>query len=464
MTPTIRRTLGAVTAGALALGGLALTAAPASAQVWDPSTISDATLTWGMSGETGGGAFFGGCNFLSAGTAGNTTASRVWTEADGFFKTTDGNVTITKNDAANGVTNATWANKCQDADGKAVSASSTTSLTGIRAVVSGGTGKIAEDGAYSVSWNGSFTVVFYGGLTYWSASDLKLTADADGDGKLTATASGYGASMEDAGKWVALTPRTITLANIKGGVAGDWGIPSVTPEYKGVKVTTATTPQTTTGANWGSFPQDFIDFQNETGQSSYWYSSGGARDAAKPTTPLVVSWKTTTDPVTPTEPADGSKEIGVTVPTVEVPATGAFSWAFADSKAVDLGTATKVGETFTASGDLTQVKVTDTRAGGSGAYTWSISGQVSKFSGSAGEFGGASLGWLPRVSNAGTGVTPGSEVKASTAATGGLASSATLAKSTGAASADVDAKLNLVIPGSAKAGKYTATLTLTALS
>lgn len=465
MTPTIRRTLGALTAGALALGGIALTSTAANADVWDPTAISDATLTWGMSGETGGGAFFGGCNFLSAGTAGNTGSSRLWTQADGFFKTTDGNVKIEKNDAAAGTTPATWANKCQDADGKSVSASSTTSLTGIRAVLSGGTGKITEDGSYSVAWDGSFTVVFYGGLTYWSASDLKLTADANGDGKLTATASGYGASMEDSSKWVALTPRTITLANIKGGVAGDWGIPSITPEYKGVTVTTANTAQVTTGANWGSFPQDFVDFQNETGQSSYWYSSGGARDAAKPTTPIYLSWKTTADPVTPTEPIDpNSTEVGVTVPEAEEPATGSFSWAFADSDAVDLGTAVKSGSTFTASGDLTQVKVTDTRAGGSAAYTWSISGQVSEFSGAAGEFEGATLGWLPRVSNAGAGVTPGAEVKSSNAGGAGLGTSATLASSTGAASADIDAKLNLVIPSTSKAGKYTATLTLTALS
>lgn len=43
-------------------------------------------------------------------------------------------------------------------------------------------------------------------------------------------------------------------------------------------------------AHWGSFPTDFIDFQDETGQFSYWFSSGGQRDPFKPTEPMTIAY------------------------------------------------------------------------------------------------------------------------------------------------------------------------------
>lgn len=43
-------------------------------------------------------------------------------------------------------------------------------------------------------------------------------------------------------------------------------------------------PQSTTGPAWGSFPASFVDYNLLTGQSSYWYSSGGAADQKKVTT------------------------------------------------------------------------------------------------------------------------------------------------------------------------------------
>jgi hypothetical protein len=463
-TTRVRRALAATAAGALALGGIALGAAPATAAVDTAGTIANATLTWGLNGESGGGAFFGGCNFLSAGTAGDTGSSRLWTEADQFYRAAAGNVTVMKPDASGAMHLGTWSTKCQTPQGTAVSAASTTSLSKNVVVIEAGSGTAAADGSVRVAWTGSFTVAFYGGLTYWTASDPVLALDANGTGTLTATASGYGASMEDSGKWTTLTPRTITLANITNGAFDDAGL-TVTPDYLGKTVTTASTAQSTSGASWGSFPQDFVDFQQETGQSSYWYSSGGSRDAAKPTTPLTVNWTLTPATEEPgTQPADGTTEIGVTVPAATEPATGTFSWAFDTDDAVDLGTATQSGATFTASGALTGLTVTDTRAGGTAPYSWSISGQVSDFSSSAGTFGGSALGWTPKVSGAGAGVTPGAQVSPALAGGTGLGSSATLASSTAAASAKVGADLALVIPGDSKAGRYTATLTVTALS
>jgi hypothetical protein len=91
------------------------------------------------------------------------------------------------------------------------------------------------------------------------------------------------------------------------------------PDYLGVTVNVGATgtAQATSGANWGSFPQSFVEFQQLTGQSSYWYSSGGARDAAKPAAPLTVSLTTAatapTVTVSDTEiEADGTQTVTVT--------------------------------------------------------------------------------------------------------------------------------------------------------
>ena len=288
---TRRRTTGLVAAAALA--ALAATAVPAHAAEAVGTTISGATLAWGVSGEAGGGAYFGGCNFLSAGAAGNTEGSRPWTEADGFYAAESGNVRIEKPTASGGWTQPTWATKCQDKSGAEVTAASVTSLTGNRVVLSEGTGSTDASGAGSISWHGSFTVTFYGGMTYWTASDPVLTVGADGHGTVTATASGYAASMADPGVWEQITPTTVTLADLSDVRLGVDGF-TATPDYLGVAVTTTGTAQAAkTAANegwWGSFPQSFVTFQERTGQSSYWYSSGGSRDAAKPAAPLTVAY------------------------------------------------------------------------------------------------------------------------------------------------------------------------------
>lgn len=463
---TARRAAALVAVAALSLGTALGTAGAASAAP-STGTISDASFTWGLSGEAGGGAFFGGCNFLSAGTAGDTGSSRLWTEADGFYSTQSGNVTIVKPNAAGELQQPTWSTKCQTPQGTAVSASSTTSLTKNAVVFDEGTGTVAADGSTEIAWTGSFTVAFYGGLTYWTATDPVLTLDASGNGQLTATASGYGTSMEDMTQWVPISGREIVLADITGASADDTGF-TVTPDYLGETVTTAGTPQTTTGASWGSFPQSFVDFQQLTGQSSYWYSSGGSRDAAKPATPLEVSYALATGGTDPgtgpgTEPAEGEQDIDVTVPAAPEPETGSFGWAFTSADAVSLGTATQAGSTFTADGALNTIAVTDTRAGGSGAYSWSIAGSVSDFASADGSFSAGYLGWTPSVSSAGASVAAGAPVSSTLSGGAGLGSSATLASSSPAASAAVDAALSLVIPSDTAAGAYTATLTVTAL-
>ncbi|NQX34451.1 hypothetical protein [Herbiconiux sp. VKM Ac-2851] len=463
----LRRSLAVVAASALT-AGFALTATTAASAAPSEGTITDASFTWGLSNEAGGGAFFGGCNFLSAGTAGDTGSSRVWTEADGFYSASSGDVSIVKPDATGALVPASWATKCQTPAGTPVSAASTSSLTKNAVVFGGGTGTAAADGSVEVSWNGSFTVAFYGGLTYWTASDPVLTLDAAGNGELTATASGYGTSMEDQTQWVPVAAQEIVLADIAGASVGDEGL-TVTPAYLGVPVTTSGTPQATTGASWGSFPQSFVDFQGLTGQSSYWYSSGGSRDAAKPASPLAVDWTVEGAVVTPPEePAADERDIEVTVPTVVTPEPedGSFGWSFAGGDAIALGTATQAGSTFVAEGAMTPITVTDTRTGGTSAYQWSISGQVAGFTSGAGTaaFGADALGWTPSVTGAGTGVAAGAAVAPQLQGGPGLGSSGILASSSAASGATIGADLRLVIPSSTPAGDYSSTLTITALS
>ena len=159
-----------------------------------------------------------------------------------------------------------------------------------------------------------------------------------------------------------------------------------------------------------------------------------------------------------------SSDVIVEVPAwVESP-TGSFGWAFEGTSPANLGTAMQDGANFVASGSLTNLVVTDTRAGGSSPYTWSISGQVGDFaSSSGGSFSGGLLGWKPKVVSAGSSVAGGAEVTSTRLGGTGLGASRVLASSTSAVSATVGADLSLVIPGTTPAGDYTSKLTITAL-
>jgi hypothetical protein len=316
--------------GHRAIAGLAVAAAAATTVVVSggtasaaSSSVSNVSFTWGISGEQGGGAFNGSCNFLSAGTAGNTGSSRLWAEGDGFYKATDGNVTIEKPNASGTYVQPTFATKCQTPAGTPVNPGSPTSLSGNRVKFSGGTGTVdVAANTASITWTGSFTSAFYGGLTYWSAANPTLTVNTDGTGTLTATLSGYGADQVDTTQWTTISPRTVTLATLKNVTVSATGI-SVTPDYLGVAVTvpTGVTPQsaktTANEAFWGAFPQSFVNFQQLTGQSSYWYSSGGSRDAAKPASGLAVAYTATSNPVDAapaitTQPQNASAQVGGT--------------------------------------------------------------------------------------------------------------------------------------------------------
>ncbi|WP_247614410.1 hypothetical protein [Streptomyces tagetis] len=266
--------------------------------------------------------------------------------------------------------------------------------------------------------------------------------------------------MNDPGKWAPLPETTVTLANLSGVEVGASGF-TVTPDYLGVSVSVpagATGQPAKSEGNkgyWGSFPQSFVDFQQLTGQSSYWFTSGGARDAAKPASPLTVAY---TAAGTDSGPAEGEQTITATVPEQ----AGEFTWTIdASDRAVTLTDAVNKGAYLHSTGDLKPVKVTDTRAG---APAWSVSGQVGDFTGG---LSGKYLGWTPQVLTAGAGAQPGTAVASGIDNGDGLTASATLGSATtghAKGTGTLGAALDLRLPATTEAGTYTTTLTLTALS
>ncbi|RWZ49788.1 hypothetical protein ELQ90_10515 [Labedella phragmitis] len=264
------------------------------------TTVDDAQLWWGLSREASGGAFAGGCNFLSAGLAGDSGGARVWGAVDGLYSAREGDVEIVKATAAGEWQRASFETKCLDAAGNAVTAASLSSSTDSQVVFSGGAGRIGDDGV-DLRWTGSFTVAFYGGMTYWSASDPVLTVDASGTGRLTATLSGYGTSIEDLSTWEPIPGRTVVLAELRDVELGEGGF-QVLPEYVGVEAAGAgQVPRTEANAPyWGAFPATFLGFQKLTGQTGYWLTSGGQRDPAKPATPITVNADARAPAIVPT--------------------------------------------------------------------------------------------------------------------------------------------------------------------
>jgi hypothetical protein len=291
-----RCVVAAVAVTGLAVGVVGLSVGSASAA---PTQVTDASFTWGLDATANSGAYYGGCNFLSAGEAGNNGSSTVWTQTTPTpgYAAQSGNVTIGYPNASGTLVQPTWSTKCDDLSGAALTP---TTSSGGEVVFSGGTGTFdPAANTASIQWTGSFTSVFYGGLVYWTAANPTLTVNADGTGTLTANLSGYAASMTDTSLWAPIPATTVTLANLTGVTVTSSGF-TVSPNYLNVAVTTAAgdSPQVQTGSEWGSWPQDFINFQNQTNESSYWYSSG-LNDQDKVPEPLDVSFIGTAIPSVP---------------------------------------------------------------------------------------------------------------------------------------------------------------------
>ena len=279
---------------AFALGGAGLLSAhPAQAAELN---VSDAVFSWGINAESGAGAYAPGtCNFLSAGVSGDAGKSSPWSKEDAeakkLFSPEEGNVKILRPTADGGTQPITWDNKCQTPEGERLNTwnGDKAKRSGNFVEISGGKGTIdPETNSGTIQWEGSFTVVYYSGYTYWSVSDPKLEVK-NGKGKLTGTFSGYGTDMEDLSKWEKLNPVEGTIADFENNKVelNENGF-TVTPDYEGID--SGQPDQNKEKEGWGSFPKSWVDFNVLTGQTQYWYTSGGAADPRKKPTALTVKY------------------------------------------------------------------------------------------------------------------------------------------------------------------------------
>ena len=166
---------------------------------------------------------------------------------------------------------------------------------------------------------------------------------------------------------------------------------------------------------------------------------------------------------TPVEPARGATPPSHPPVPVDRPvsaAVDAFMFSVS-STPVTMLDASPDGSSFTSTGVLSPVTVTDDRPGSPG---WSVKAQVTDFSGTGASIDGSSLGWAPSITSGGTGVIAGPSVAAGTDP--GLAGSAVLATAPpgqGAGTTELGAGLTLRAPSGTPSGSYIATLTLTAM-
>jgi hypothetical protein len=427
------------TAAALTAGGLAL-AAPAQAA---ETQVDDASFVWGLNGYAQKGIF------------------GAWT-----FKDLTGNAT-----QLSGATQTEYVTPVFPATSFPANAPSGANPNAVK--FTAGEGWVdPETGAAELSWSGSYTVNAYPAI--YNApneiySDPWLSVAADGSGELTFDFTiGAGVDMGgtpfEAKHFGRLTLATFSAGSLSGLDADGYRLK---PDFAGVVLDPAKVPGQVTSCTApslaGAWPSAFVETlaTDPAGASvaPHFYSTGcGGNQDLKPALPIDVSFVLAE---TPTEPETGAGDITVEVPAAPEEPSGAFGWAWATESAVDLGTATATGANFTAAGALNDVIVTDTRAGGAGAYSWSISGQVADFTTGSASFSGGYLGWTPKVVS-GT-ATAGAAVTSTQVGGTGLAGASLLAGSNAATSATIGADLSLVIPGSTAAGDYKTTLTLTAV-
>ncbi|WP_434590933.1 LPXTG cell wall anchor domain-containing protein [Brevibacterium sp. 1718] len=295
---------GAAIAAATGLLGMGMSA-PAFGAV--DKTVDDAVFSWSVNNESTGGAYFGGCNFLAAGEAGDTGMARIWTakdagsiySVDDAGKFTDGNTSIVKTSGEL----SDFDSRCTDGEGNKVNgkinAEAPNNHTGDHVEIKNGTGTVDPDNDNaSIQWEGSWSFAYYGGMTYWTISDPKLEVK-NGKGTITGTYSGFGADMDDLSIWKKLDARDGDIVEIQQGEVDvtDSGF-EFTPDYLGVETATdgrnLQSPKSSENESWwGAMPQDWIDFNVETGQDSYWYTTAGASTSIQPrkkTNPLTVEY------------------------------------------------------------------------------------------------------------------------------------------------------------------------------
>lgn len=310
---------GLVAAGAAA-AGLAVSSSGASAAA-DPTATADviagATLDWGLSNEANNAGFAPGTyNLFSAGRIDDPGRGGQQLDADtgrwpgrddGGWAQRAGNAEIVQA-TATGTRPATWGSFRTDAAGNPVAPPSSTVFSAHLIRFDEGTGWIDRgSGRAHLRWDADATVLFYSGMTFYYVSDPELDVAADGSGVLSATLGGFGTDMADPTIWEPLEDTRVVLADLPSVDLAATTLAG-TPAYAGVRVDVPAggVAQVTSGEQWGSWPQTFVDFQQQVGQAPYWYSSGGLTDAFKVALPLAGGFTPTgeTIEVPDTDPAD----------------------------------------------------------------------------------------------------------------------------------------------------------------
>lgn len=259
----------------------------------DPFAVTGAQLRWGVSNEANNRAFAPGTyNFFSAGIVpdpgrGGTTITQT------SWRASDGNVRVEKQQGDGSYALATWGGLSTTPQGATIPSPTSGQFSNHQVVLDAGTGTVdPASGFATIAWKGSFTVLFYSGMSFFTVTDPTLTVTPE-RAQLTATAGGFASDMEDQSTWSPLPPTPVVLADLPRAevdLAGADGFAS-TPAYLGVGWQPPAGQSAQVGGPWrGAFPASFLDFLSTAGSAGYWYSTGGSTDAYKPALPLTVSW------------------------------------------------------------------------------------------------------------------------------------------------------------------------------
>ena len=311
-----RHTLAALTATAgvllAAVLPFALLAEPArgsgSAAGTEPFTVTGAQLRWGINQESNNRAFAPGThNFFSAGIVrdpgrgGTTIAQADW-------RAEDGNVRIEKQQPDSSYALATWGGLGTAPDGTEIASPTSGVFSNHQVVLGAGSGTVdPATGFADIAWSGSFTVLYYSGMSFFTVTDPRLTVTPE-RAQLTATLGGFASDMEDQSTWVPLPPTDVVLADLPRNevdLTSATGF-AATPAYLGVGWSPPADEAAQVDGTWkGAFPASFLDFLSSAGTAGYWYSTGGSTDRFKPALPLTVSWAgapVATPAASPTKP------------------------------------------------------------------------------------------------------------------------------------------------------------------
>ncbi|MGW4729877.1 hypothetical protein ACWEQC_11990 [Streptomyces shenzhenensis] len=252
--------------------------------------VTHASLEWGVNNiYQGGNPANSGCNFFSAGTQQE-------------FRAEQGDVRIIHrfpDGSAQGISDAT---KCIPSAGSQLNQ---------RVLFGNGTGTAnSTTGEATIHWTGAFTANAYSGLVTWYLKNPTLTVAEDGTGTLTATSGGMGADPDNPTEQDPVPARQVTVATfdqvrVDATTGPDGGV-RISPEYAGVDYFPLVDGVRSTASaisaevkkskpDWGSWPESFVDFQYETGLSSYWHTSGLSGDPDKPPFDLAVRFDSAPD-------------------------------------------------------------------------------------------------------------------------------------------------------------------------